>query len=185
MKDFLYIKPQKTACSSITRFLLPYTEPNNCKGFFITGYKQDIKHHLTYNQYIEYFGPEKLENVILFGTVRNPWDRWVSWWKFSHRNNRNHPETIPSLKTFLLEKPENHYLDFFEGAKDLHIIRFENLQQDFNIVCDKIGIPRQKLPHENKTKRKHYTEYYDNETRQIVAERYAKDIEYFDYKFGE
>jgi hypothetical protein len=61
--------------------------------------------------------------------------------------------------------------------------RYENLQKDWNVVCEKIGIC-EKLPWINKRRnKKSYTEFYDDKTMNIVYEMYKKDIEYFEYGF--
>jgi hypothetical protein len=62
--------------------------------------------------------------------------------------------------------------------------RFESLQLDFYNICKELGIPKLKLPHHNKTKHNHYTEFYNTRTKKIVEEKYIEDVEYFKYNFG-
>ena len=134
---------------------------------------------------------ENYDEHFKFSFVRNPYDRVVSWVHYLLRerkinfNKYSFNDLIIKCPKWIFTKQQFDML--FEGDSCLidFIGRFENLQEDFNIICDKIGIPQQKLPHKNKSKHKHYTEYYDDETRQLVAEKYAKDIEYFGYEFGE
>ena len=64
-----------------------------------------------------------------------------------------------------------------------HIYRFERLAEDFNNVMDYLGISDVKLPHRNPSKKTPYQEYYTEELRDLVAERYACDIELFNYEF--
>ena len=64
------------------------------------------------------------------------------------------------------------------------LIRFENYQSDFEKVCEKLKIKKYNLLHKKKTRYKHYTEYYDEETKSIIEEKYANDIKYFGYEFG-
>jgi hypothetical protein len=140
------------------------------------------------------------QNFFCFAFVRNPWDLMTSsynWWTQNARlkNRKAYGNFLKEKGFSFFIKSNSSYINecFHKNEGQLYWInnkidfigKFENLQQDFDTICEKIGIARQELPHENKTNRKHYTEYYDDETREIVAQKYAKDIEYFGYKFGE
>ena len=97
--------------------------------------------------------------------------------------------TFEKFVDFTSEVNDAHWMPqtsmFADCLDKIHFVgRFETLQQDFNFVCDRIGIARQELPIVNKTKHKHYTEYYCDKTQKIVAERYKNDIEVFKYEFG-
>ena len=61
--------------------------------------------------------------------------------------------------------------------------RYENLESDFKKVLGNIVNKSVSLPHINKSTRKHYSRYYSKKTRDIVAERYSRDIETFGYCF--
>ena len=196
-KKFLYIACHKTGSSSIRKSLKPYSDINS------EGEKPPYSYHATAGELKPHL--EELnynwEDFFTFTIVRNPWAAQLSFWKYilKESTNQDHPHHKTFLKMFNNFKtfknwlsnggglqPWSHWYSNEHGDNLLSYIgKLENLQTDFDFICDKIGIPRQKLPHVNKTKHKHYTEYYDNETKQIVAEKYAKDIEYFGYKFGE
>ncbi len=180
-----------------------------------TSIEQTLKtQSFVYQQHYHTFHQElnaNYNNYFKFAFVRNPYDKIVSEYKWFTNTEHEYPVKRVKdfyrgvdFKTFLKKitewsksrsKHDPNKGDYYHGIDYMHILhpisqmnfigRFENLQQDFDAICDKIGIPRQELTHKNKTKHKHYTEYYDDETRQIVAEKYAKDIEYFGYKFGE
>jgi len=74
-----------------------------------------------------------------------------------------------------------------EGGKPIDFIcKFESLQEDFERVCEYTNLPALKLGHHNKSPtKKHYSHYYNDQMIQVVAKKYAKDIEYFGYEFGE
>ena len=90
--------------------------------------------------------------------------------------------------------------------------RYESLQADFDTVCARVGIPPTPLPQVNRSlegtwpdslrelrkqlrralwslERKHtfphYTQYYDDESREFVGRLFRKDIEAFNYAFGD
>ena len=67
-----------------------------------------------------------------------------------------------------------------------YFIRFENLHEDIKHVCDQLSIPFEpsRIPEFKKGVRKHIIpiqDFYDSETKQIVLEKYAWEIDRFAY----
>lgn len=144
---------------------------------------------------------EVYEALFKFVFVRNPWDLQVSSW---HHIGREKPEVLGEVHTFEEflrlkfdpERPYDYMLDISRELQsdyivDLHgntivdyIGRYERLQEDFDAVCERIGIARVRLPHERRAlDRDDYRRYYDDTTAALVAEHYAPDIERLGYTF--
>ena len=60
--------------------------------------------------------------------------------------------------------------------------KFENLETDFNLICEKLNLTA-KLPHLNSTTHDHYSKYYTSKSRNIIEDWFKDDIIMFDYKF--
>jgi len=138
------------------------------------------------------------DNYFKFTFVRNPWARFFSEYnymikesaldsKFSFKDFCHNTSLLYKYSYPYHEKEQYEFI--FDSNKNClvdFVGRLESIQKDLDFICSEIKIPQVNLPHYySSTCSKSYIEYYDNETRQIVAERYAKDIEYFGYKFGE
>ena len=191
-KYYVYFRVPKCATRTILNYLHQHTQID-------FGFPRHTK--LNTGRNIRY--DKSWDDLLKFAFVRNPWERLVSAYidkiqgdslvqGIQLKNYKKKYNTFNKMVQFIKSAKLEELNEHFNSQTNLlplnkldFIGKFENLQKDFNTVCDKIGIPRQELPHINKSKHKSYTEYYDDETRQIVAEKYAKDIEYFGYEFGD
>lgn len=63
-------------------------------------------------------------------------------------------------------------------------MRFEQLQQDFNDVCDIIGRDRTTLPHNNRQDHHPYQDYFkDPIDRDLFLRHFQRDVDTFEYEF--
>ena len=61
--------------------------------------------------------------------------------------------------------------------------RYENLNEDWSKVCRALEVPALSLGRENQVVRQDYRGFYDDELRELVANRFRRTIELFGYRF--
>jgi len=150
--------------------------------------------------YAEYW-----DKYLKFTFVRNPWDRMVSMlkyeWFYGVKINQEKKILLDDYfdKFKKVEYDErffnaNQFNDYkyIENSVYLNIIgnnmdfigKFENLQEDFERVCKLVGLPASKLSHIEKSQnRKKYQEYYTEETKNLIYNKFKKEIKQFNYLF--
>ena len=199
MAAFLILEPRsvflhvpKTGGASIRR------------GFFKNRYEGPVQGTI----------PPEWSELFKFGFVRNPFDRLISAWQMFAGGMDNtvweHPgedcrgmslrafmeivldESIPfdghrsstPRKIRHHAMPQTHPFYCIDQAD--FVGRFERLEDDFQTVLDRLGIPRQPLGHMNRTDRQQETmEYFDPETWQLAVDFYAEDFDQLDYQITE
>ena len=178
----IFIHQRKSAgCSIITSFGITPDEPdwhifNN--GTLSEEWRQ--RHELA-------------GGYTVFTVVRNPWDRFVSGWKYLAAlrdrplldvlRNLPPPETGHDYRH--LTRPQLDILLDEEGkfAPD-YVLRFENLAEDYARFCRVIGKKDTQLPRLNVTTHKRYDDYFDEHALDLFSRHFERDIEFLGYDFS-
>jgi hypothetical protein len=193
-KRFLFVHIPKTGGNSIQSVLARYSEDeivrragqDGIERFGVVNPKYKLKKHSPLSDYRAALGAGEFSQLYKFASVRNPWDRMVSLYFTPIRRKKWDRKAFQKMIRQTL--PAADYLRMTDGDKDPfgnvnRIIRFEQLEEDFRALCPDLGMRAERLPHYNRSEREHYFKYYDDELRELVAERFALEIARFGYTF--
>jgi len=142
-----------------------------------------------------------IKGAFIFAFVRNPWDRMVSLYHYLIRMSYQVPATFegfielvvagdyprPCKLNLLGYYQANRLTDWLkpDGVWLPHFIgKVENLAADWETVSTILGIKYQSMGHRNKSKHGPYQDYYVTRTHQLVAGRFAEEIDIFKYTFN-
>ncbi len=198
-RDLVFLHVPKTAGGSISRSLRqePGATVYGVRGMAIA---EPCAHQLQRQL------PMPLSYYRTVAFVRNPWDWTVSGYlqvtqnapahrspptfrdfikgAWRHATELQYPAKFKNSEAYVAYHTQITQLDHLcAGGKmtDIDTIcHFESLESDVRRVFG----AGTRLPHINKSERRSYVDYYDEETMLLVAQRNASLIEHFGYEFG-
>lgn len=209
---FIYFKAKKVAGTSTEIILSQFCDSNDIvtpisKNHGEQNYQHQPRNYLANDGENKIFwnhvspreikskiGEEKFSSYFRFITIRNPYDRAVSWYCWKNLDRCKCCDRLKqTFKEFIMldglaKLYPFSWWAFLDGQYILDdYIKFENLEEDTIRIADKWfdirNMPYPKTKYNTREVGIPYQEYYDQHTFDVVSEKYKKDIDFFGYSF--
>jgi hypothetical protein len=186
---FIFVKTRKTAGSSIEKYLVNYLGPTDiCTGSKADGTPRintnEINGHRSW-QWIANTYPKEWETYYKFAVERNPWDKLIS--AYFYYKKRKPKKVAKGFEAFVRGAKDQNDWGMYAHARNIkvdNLIDYTNLHESF------LEMP---IPYNNEllrtfvksdtSREKDYKKMYNEETKNIVAERFSNVIKHFSYNF--
>ena len=145
--------------------------------------------HMPVSMVRKMLGRQRFESYFSFAVERNPWDAVVSLyhWRFRDTEPGSFREYVASeaVETFATKNQRIYRL---RGAVAVdRVLRYESLADELAVVWSELGLPGSPdLPNAKSGTRPRgpsYRSYYDETSRERIAQLFAGPIEDLGYEF--
>jgi hypothetical protein len=199
---FVFAAIPKTGTHSVRRALREHLAEDDLEqvGLFVSkrfpfAQFEGIRHgHITLQQIRPCLESDQFAEYFKFAFVRNPFDRFVSYCAFMSRDSGQFAaDPAGFMKHVLFQiRPVEHVLyvpqhSFVTDADGSMLAdqvgRVEEMQQSYDTICQRLGLPGTTLEKVNGSSRGDYRQYYDDELVEGVGALYQRDLQLFGYGF--
>jgi len=165
--------------------------------------KQVFPDHMLAKEMRALLGTSIWNSVFTFTIVRNPWDRTFSMYNYrlmerSVPQDWSFRDYVMALKNAASDTEHFKFNGHYYGASEYvlgengdiivdFIAKYENRTHDLKLIASRLDIDEFGTLNilSASPDNRHYSEFYDPETREIIRRLYTKDIELFGYEFDD
>jgi hypothetical protein len=189
IQDLKFVHITKTAGTSIENFgrtkgvLWGYQDRNNLFKYKYKVLKNVSPWHIP----LDYFITNPYKNYETFIIVRNPYTRLISeyycnWTGSKNKNTKNKDEFNKWICNLINRNYGVSGLPQYLYSAD-HVLKFENLQEDFTNLMNKFNIDDVSIPHSNKSTQTNKFTIDDMyiDTIEMINNKYHQDFIKFGY----
>lgn len=190
--QFIFLAVAKTGSSSIEQALAPYRSPLT----------NQFKKHATCTRVKRELPTALWQQFFKFAFVRNPYDYVQSWYFYRQREEladphhpRHHLYTgDTTFEEFVENFGQQEWIlnqvawvappsTDFQMQLD-YVGRYETLDQDYRVICDRLGIPDTPLPtlRSSSNSSERAAALWNRHTRRLVNDYFQPDFETFGFE---